>query len=131
MLCDLNFGIVRWHPRHGGGTTMTNSEIFMAVFTAVIATTGVIGAIIFNNQLGVMQGQLSTAKKVVELSDKTAERQLRAYVGIYDLSLRGSLKTKSLRSRCTSIISAKPRPAICNIGLTVSLMLTHLNLICR
>jgi hypothetical protein len=43
--------------RGGGGlplcfrVRMTSSEILMAVFTAVIATTGVIGALIFNNQL--------------------------------------------------------------------------------
>jgi hypothetical protein len=37
---------------------MTNAEIFMIVFTAVIAITGVLGAIIFNNQLSVMKGQL-------------------------------------------------------------------------
>jgi len=41
---------------------MTSSEILMTVFTAVIATTGVIGAIIFNNQLSVMQGQLNEMK---------------------------------------------------------------------
>jgi hypothetical protein len=41
---------------------MTSSEILMAVFTAVIATTGVIGALIFNNQLSVMQGQLDEMK---------------------------------------------------------------------
>ena len=41
---------------------MTSSEILMAVFTAVIATTGVIGAIIFNGQLSIMQGQLTEMK---------------------------------------------------------------------
>jgi hypothetical protein len=41
---------------------MTNSEILMIVFTGVIATTGVIGAIIFNNQLSIMQGQLAEMK---------------------------------------------------------------------
>lgn len=38
---------------------MTASEILMVVFTAVIAVTGVIGAIIFGGQLSVMQGQLN------------------------------------------------------------------------
>lgn len=37
---------------------MTSSEILMVVFTAVIAVTGVIGAIIFGKQLNAMQGQL-------------------------------------------------------------------------
>jgi hypothetical protein len=37
---------------------MTNADILMVVFTAVIALTGVIGALIFNNQLSVMRGQL-------------------------------------------------------------------------
>jgi len=41
---------------------MTNSDIMMIVFTAVIATTGVIGAFIFNNQLSVMQGQLDAMR---------------------------------------------------------------------
>lgn len=34
----------------------------MVVFTAVIATTGVIGSLIFNNQLAVMKGQLDEMK---------------------------------------------------------------------
>jgi hypothetical protein len=38
---------------------MTASEILMVVFTAVIAVTGVVGAIIFGGQLKVMQGQLN------------------------------------------------------------------------
>jgi hypothetical protein len=38
---------------------MTNAEILMSLFTALIAVTGVIGALIFNNQLSVMQGQLA------------------------------------------------------------------------
>jgi hypothetical protein len=41
---------------------MTNSEILMICLTAVIATAGVIGACIFNNQLSVMQGQLNEMK---------------------------------------------------------------------
>jgi hypothetical protein len=42
-----------------GIETMTTSEILMVVFTAVIATTGILGTIIFNNQLGAMQAQLN------------------------------------------------------------------------
>ncbi|WP_429344737.1 hypothetical protein [Paraburkholderia sp. GAS42] len=41
---------------------MTNAEILTLVFSAVIAVTGVIGAIIFNNQLSVMQGQLNVMR---------------------------------------------------------------------
>jgi hypothetical protein len=36
---------------------MTNAEVLMIALTAVLAVTGVLGAIIFNNQLSVMQGQ--------------------------------------------------------------------------
>jgi hypothetical protein len=42
---------------------MTTSDIFMVVFTGVIAITGVLGAIIFNGQLNVMQGQLDVTKR--------------------------------------------------------------------
>jgi hypothetical protein len=59
---------------------MTSSEILMVVFTAVIATTGVIGAIIFGNQLSVMKGQLDAmkiagedTKKAADAAQKTAE----------------------------------------------------------
>lgn len=45
-----------------GGIFMTASEILMVIFTAVIAATGVIGAIIFRGQLNVMQGQLNEMK---------------------------------------------------------------------
>ncbi len=52
---------------------MTNSEILMIVFTAVIATTGVIGSIIFNNQLNVMQGQLSEMKTAGQDTKRAAD----------------------------------------------------------
>jgi hypothetical protein len=38
---------------------MTTTDILMIVFGAVIAVTGVIGAIVFNGQLSVMRGQLA------------------------------------------------------------------------
>jgi hypothetical protein len=41
---------------------MTNTEILTILLTGVIALTGVIGAIIFNNQLSVMQGQLDVMR---------------------------------------------------------------------
>ena len=41
---------------------VTVSDGLMIFFTAAIAATGVIGAIIFGNQLGVMQGQLDAMK---------------------------------------------------------------------
>lgn len=54
---------------------MTTSEILMICLTAVIATAGVIGAVIFNNQLSIMQGQLdemkSASKQTVELVEAT------------------------------------------------------------
>lgn len=80
---------------------MTASEILMVVFTGVIAITGIVGSIIFGGQLRIMQNQLDEMKSAgehtkraadaakdsadatrdaVKLSDKTAERQLRAYV---------------------------------------------------
>jgi len=92
---------------------MTTSEILMVVFTAVIATTGILGTIIFNNQLGAMQAQLNemkaaredtkrsadaaiassdAAKSAVKLSEITAERQLRAYVSV----VSGSMQLVSL-----------------------------------
>jgi hypothetical protein len=42
--------------RSKGRHIMTNSEILMTVLTAVIAASGVVAAIIFNNQLSVMSG---------------------------------------------------------------------------
>lgn len=41
---------------------MSNAEIMTIVFSGVVAITGVIGAIIFNNQLSVMQGQLDVMR---------------------------------------------------------------------
>jgi hypothetical protein len=41
---------------------MTNTEILTILLTGVIALTGVIGAIIFNDQLSVMQGQLDVMR---------------------------------------------------------------------
>jgi hypothetical protein len=49
---------------------MTNAEILMLVLTAVIAVTGVIGALIFNNQLRVMQGQLDEMRSTGEQTDR-------------------------------------------------------------
>lgn len=81
----------------------------MVIFTAVIATTGILGTVIFNNQLGAMQAQLSemkaarddtkraadaattsseAAKDAVNLSEITAERQLRAYVSVISGSIQ-------------------------------------------
>jgi hypothetical protein len=51
---------------------MTNSEIWMISLTAVIAVAGLIGACIFNNQLGVMQGQLDEMKVAGKQTEKTA-----------------------------------------------------------
>ena len=55
---------------------MTNAEILMVVFTAVIAVTGALGTITFNNQLGVMQGQLDemkTASRISEIAAKASK----------------------------------------------------------
>lgn len=52
---------------------MTNSEILMTVFTAVIATTGVVGALIFNGQLSVMQRQLDEMKSTREAAETQAK----------------------------------------------------------
>ncbi len=41
---------------------MTNAEIMTIVFSGVVAITGVVGTIIFNNQLSVMQGQLDVMR---------------------------------------------------------------------
>ena len=52
---------------------MTTSEILMVCLTAVIATAGVIGAVIFNNQLTVMQGQLDEMKSAGENTKRAAD----------------------------------------------------------
>ena len=52
---------------------MTTSEILMACLTAVIATAGVITAIIFNNQLRVMQGQLDEMREAGTDTKRTAD----------------------------------------------------------
>jgi hypothetical protein len=52
---------------------MTTSEILMACLTAVIATAGVIGAVIFNNKLTVMQGQLDEMRSAGEHTKRTAD----------------------------------------------------------
>jgi hypothetical protein len=49
---------------------MTNSEIIMICLTAVIAAAGVVGACIFNNQLSVMQGQLTEMKTSSGLTNR-------------------------------------------------------------
>lgn len=88
---------------------MTTSEILMVCLTAVIATAGVVGAVIFNNQLVVMQGQLDemksagentkraadaakesadAARDAVKLAGETAERQLRAYVSAGEATIQ-------------------------------------------
>jgi hypothetical protein len=52
---------------------VTSSEILMVVFTAVIAVTGVIGAIIFGGQLSVMQGQLTEMQSTGKQTDQLIE----------------------------------------------------------
>jgi len=62
---------------------MTTSEILMAYLTAVIAVTGVLGAIIFNRQLAAMQGQLEEMKAASALQrEQTAlqKEQMRGRV---------------------------------------------------
>jgi len=61
---------------------MTNSEIWMTCLTAVIAVAGVIGACIFINQLGVMQGQLTEMKATSRLAEETLEATQRPWVSI-------------------------------------------------
>jgi hypothetical protein len=61
---------------------MTTSEILMTIFTAVIATTGVIGAVIFNNQLSVMQGQLDQMKSTSKIADETLITTQRPWVSV-------------------------------------------------
>jgi hypothetical protein len=56
---------------------MSPSEILMVVFTAVIATTGVVGSIIFGQQLSAMKSQLaemqSTGKQTEALVNATSD----------------------------------------------------------
>ncbi|MFZ1905197.1 MAG: hypothetical protein WAU56_07380 [Steroidobacteraceae bacterium] len=68
---------------------MTNVDIITLAFTATIAVTGVIGAVIFNDQLTAMRGQLKEMKRAVDVADDTSKRQLRAYVGVerFDVEL--------------------------------------------
>jgi hypothetical protein len=61
---------------------MTNSEILMIVFTAVIAVTGVIGAIIFNGQLGVMSHQLNEMKTQSDLTRRMFIANQRAWLAV-------------------------------------------------
>jgi hypothetical protein len=61
---------------------MTTSEILMTIFTAVIATTGVIGAVIFNNQLAVMQRQLDEMKSASKIAEETLIATQRPWVSV-------------------------------------------------
>ena len=59
---------------------MTNAEILMVVFTAVIAVTGVIGAIIFNGQLATMTAQLDEMKILSTLTKESITAANRAWI---------------------------------------------------
>jgi hypothetical protein len=61
---------------------MTASEILMVVFTAVIAVTGVIGAIIFGGQMKVMQGQLDEMKTTSKIAEDTLTATQRPWVSV-------------------------------------------------
>jgi hypothetical protein len=69
---------------------MTTAEILMVVFTAAIAVTGVLGAIIFNNQLSAMQGQLDQMKT----ASKIAETAARATKEAADTSREALVKSQ-------------------------------------
>jgi hypothetical protein len=81
---------------------MTTTDIFMICLTAVIATAGVIGAVVFNNQLTVMQGQLDemksagkhteilagAAKQSAEVARQTLEATQRPFVFVNSFELQ-------------------------------------------
>ncbi len=117
---------------------MTTSEIFMICFTAVIATAGVIGSVIFNNQLRVMEGQLGEMKTASQIaqteadaarkSAETAERALiagqRAFVSASSFIPCGHLNAKA------KIIAWSFAPTWVNAGDTPTRNLTnHINLL--
>lgn len=61
---------------------MTTSEILMICLTAVIATVGVIGAVIFNNQLAAMHGQLDEMKAASKIAEDTLVAAQRPWISI-------------------------------------------------
>jgi hypothetical protein len=52
---------------------MTPSEILMVVFTGVIAITGIIGSIIFGQQLAAMKGQLAEMQSAGRQTESLAQ----------------------------------------------------------
>jgi hypothetical protein len=61
---------------------MTNSEIWMICLTAVIAVGGIIAACIFNNQLAVMQGQLTEMKTASRIAEESLVATQRPWVSV-------------------------------------------------
>jgi hypothetical protein len=59
---------------------MTKSEIWMISLTAVIAVGGIIAACIFNDQLGVMRGQLAQMRTDSAIAEKSLVAVQRAFV---------------------------------------------------
>src|ERR1700681_4830998 len=110
---------------------MTNSEILMVVFTAVIALTGVLGAIIFNGQLTAMQaqlGEMKTASVEVKRQSDAAERSStagRAYLFVkYETPQAAMMSPATATTESDDVTTFKVpiRYSIKNLGQTPAII---------
>jgi len=97
---------------------MTNAEILIIVFTGVIAITGILGALIFNNQLSVMQGQLDEMREqrrpwincTVDITPLQVGAQVQARVQYTNVGQSPAFKVRNM-VMATGVERGNPDPA--------------------
>lgn len=91
---------------------MTTSELLMAIFTGVIAVTGIIGAFVFNGQMVVMKGQLAEMK--------STGSQTQALIDANNKSANAAEQSAKSAAAANRLLTLTQRPyvQILNVELT-------------